>query len=65
MMDPQELQYLLGRIDERQQITTEGIVRGVKEFSEYQKLCGVILGLDYAREILKDHAKNLEEPEDE
>jgi len=36
-----------------------------KDYSEYQKLCGVIQGLDFAKELAQDLQKRMEKDDDD
>jgi hypothetical protein len=36
-----------------------------KDYSEYQKLCGIIQGLDFAKELSQDLQKRMEKDDDE
>lgn len=55
------LEYLTNQIREQREIVEDAVVDGkVKDFSEYQRLCGVIQGLDYATQLIKDLARKLE-----
>ena len=59
------LEYIESKLSERriQMLATLG--SGVaKDYPEYQRLCGVISGLDYASQIILDLAKRMEK-EDE
>lgn len=58
--------YLHSKLDEQAQTVSEHITRGnVKDYAEYQRLCGVIQGLNHAKQIIDDLAKRLEEGADE
>ena len=59
------LDYVESKLNERREQLKETLASGVvKDYSEYQRLCGVISGLDYATQIILDLAKRLEK-EDE
>ena len=59
------LEYVESKLVERREQLKETLASGViKDYSEYQRLCGVISGLDYATQIILDLAKRLEK-EDE
>lgn len=53
------LSYLDDKLDDHRERQVEFILKGgqIKEFAEYQRLCGVIQGLDYAKQIIADLAK--------
>jgi hypothetical protein len=58
--------HLLSKLDEQCNTIVEHISRGnVKDFSEYQRLCGVIQGINLSKQIVTDLAKRLEEGADE
>jgi hypothetical protein len=58
--------YLHSKLDEQAQTVSEHITRGgVKDYAEYQRLCGVIQGLNHAKQAIDDLAKRLEEGADE
>lgn len=59
------LEYVESKLVERRKQIEDTLASGVaKDYSEYQRLCGVISGLDYATQITLDLAKRLEK-EDE
>lgn len=59
------LDYVESKLNERREQLKETLASGViKDYSEYQRLCGVISGLDYATQTILDLAKRLEK-EDE
>lgn len=59
------LDYVESKLVERREQLKETLASGViKDYSEYQRLCGVISGLDYATQTILDLAKRLEK-EDE
>jgi hypothetical protein len=56
-----ELEYIDSKLDERRTEIEQHLGRGVaKNYDEYQKLCGVIQGLGFAKEILIDLAQRME-----
>jgi hypothetical protein len=58
--------YLHSKLDEQAHTVSEHLTRGgVKDYAEYQRLCGVIQGLNHAKQIIDDLAKRLEEGADE
>jgi hypothetical protein len=66
MIDSQTLGYIVSKLDERRTELEQFIGRGqLADYSEYHKLCGVIQGLDYAKQIVTDLAKRLEQDDDE
>ena len=53
-------------VDERREELQDFISQGsLKDHAEYQKLCGVIQGLDFAKLCIEDLAKRLEIDADE
>lgn len=66
-MNPdQTLVYIVSKLDERRTELVDFVSQGsIKDFPEYQKLCGVIQGLDTAKQIITDLAKRLETDDDE
>jgi hypothetical protein len=62
----QTLQFILSKLDERSTELQEFIAQGgIKDFTEYHKLCGVIQGLTFAKETITGLAKRLETDDDE
>ena len=60
------IDYIRSRIEEEKLAMAHHIVKGnTKDFSEYQRLCGVIQGLDVGLMIVNDLAKKHEETGDE
>jgi len=58
--------YIKSKLDERRTEIEQHLGRGVaKDYSEYQKLCGILQGLDYAKELTQDLQKSMENNEDE
>ena len=58
--------HLHSKLDEQAHIISDHLTRGgVKDYAEYQRLCGVIQGLNHAKQIIDDLAKRLEEGADE
>jgi len=61
MISEQTLTILVSKFDERRQELQDFIGQGaLKDYSEYQKLCGVIQGLEFAKQCILDLAKRLE-----
>lgn len=55
------LDYVESKLVERRNQLKETLASGVvKDYAEYQRLCGVISGLDHATQITIDLAKRLE-----
>jgi hypothetical protein len=62
----QTLQFIVGSLHEKQMELQEFIGNGtIKDFNEYHRLCGVIQGLTFAKEIITGLAKRLETDDDE
>ena len=60
-----ELNVLEKKLNEHEQDMTTALVRGgVKDFGEYQRICGVIYGLNLARLDIQD-LRQKTESEDE
>lgn len=65
-MDKRLLEHIHSKLGERQLEVQRYIGDGgAKDFSEYQKLCGVIQGLAFAMETITDLANRLEKADDE
>lgn len=55
------LEYLTSQIEEQRKVIEDHLVAGkLKDFAEYQRLCGVVQGLDYAKQLTNDLARKLE-----
>jgi len=62
----QTLGHIASKLDERRTELVNFLSQGsIKDFPEYQKLCGVIKGLDIAKKTITDLAKRLETDDDE
>jgi len=62
MQNQSVIDYLVSKVDEQRKIIEDHVVRGnIKDFPEYQKLCGAIQGLDFTKQLLADLAKKLED----
>ena len=60
-----ELNVLEKKLNEHEQDMTTALVRGgIKDFGEYQRICGVIYGLNLARMDIQD-LRQKTESEDE
>jgi hypothetical protein len=61
-----EIEYIDSKLDERRIEIEQHLGRGAaKNYDEYQKLCGFIQGLGFAKEILLDLAQRMEIDADE
>ena len=59
------LDYVESKLVERRKQIEETLASGVvKDYAEYQRLCGVISGLDFATQITIDLAKRLEKDDE-
>ena len=66
MISEQTLSFLVSKFDERREELQDFISQGsLKDHAEYQKLCGVIQGLEFAKLCIEDLAKRLEIDADE
>lgn len=60
------LDYLIGKLNEEREVNSKFISGGgAIDYADYTRLCGVIQGLDTARNLVTDLAKRLEEDPDE
>jgi hypothetical protein len=56
-----ELDILEKKLNEYEQDMTTALVRGgIKDFGEYQRICGVIYGLNLARINIQDLRQKME-----
>ena len=56
-----ELDALEKKLNEHEQDMTTALVRGgIKDFGEYQRICGVIYGLNLARLDIQDLRQKME-----
>jgi len=61
MASTDTLAYVESKLDERRKELTAFIAEGgIRDFTEYHKLCGVIQGLDHAKQVILALAKRLE-----
>ena len=66
MISEHALSLLVSKFDERREELQDFIGQGaLKDYSEYQNLCGVIQGLEFAKQCISDLAKRLEIDADE
>ena len=56
--------FLHKNLDEQIERATTNVISGRATPEEYHRLCGVVQGLNYAKELLKDLAKKLENSDD-
>ena len=65
-MDRQALEYLNKKYDEEIKVIQENLGTGaVKDYAEYQNLCGVIRGLLTAQREINDLLRKVKEYEDD
>ena len=56
-----ELNVLEKKLNEHEQNLTTALIRGgIKDFGEYQRICGVIYGLNLARMDIQDLRQKME-----
>ncbi len=61
MQHSSAIEYLTSKVLEQRKIVEEHLIAGkIKDFPEYQRLCGVVQGLDFALQEIRDLAKKLE-----
>jgi hypothetical protein len=59
-------EYINSKLDERRTEIEQHLGRGAaKTYEDYQKLCGVIQGLEFAKQLVTDLAKSMETEDDE
>jgi hypothetical protein len=54
-------EYLTKKLNEQREIVKDEVVRQTLSQEEYSRLRGVIQGLDYATQLIRDLAKQVEE----
>jgi hypothetical protein len=65
-MDRQALEYLSKKYDEEIKVIQENLGTGaVKDYAEYQNMCGVIRGLLTAQREINDLLRKVKEYEDD
>ena len=62
--DVSAFEFLNKNFDEQIERATTNVISGRATPEEYHRLCGVVQGLNYAKELLKDLAKQLETSND-
>ena len=61
MITDQTLQYIVSKLDEQREELEDSLGEGVaKDYPEYQKLCGIIRGLNIAKQVVSDLADRME-----
>jgi hypothetical protein len=53
-------EYLIRKLDEQRETVKSEVIRQALTHDEYARLRGVVQGLDFARELIKDLAKEIE-----
>lgn len=56
--------YLYRHIAEQREIAAKNVLTGRASVEEYHRLCGVIQGLDFAKDVVDSLAKMSEEDND-
>ena len=59
------LEHLTSQIEEQRSVVINSILAGNISEPEYRRLVGVIQGLDFSKQLIKDLAKRLETDADE
>ena len=54
------LEYLVAKLQEERMLIVDTLIQGKLDEGEYKRLCGVLQGLDLAKNHIKDLAKRLE-----
>ena len=58
-------EYLDSKLDERRIEIEQHLGRGAaKTYEEYQKLCGFIQGLEFAKQLISDLAERMEKDDE-
>lgn len=58
-------EYLNSKLDERRIEIEQHLGRGAaKTYDEYQKLCGFIQGLEFAKQLISDLAERMEKDDE-
>ena len=59
------LEYISAKLDERRVEIEQHLGRGAaKTYDEYQKLCGLIQGLEFAKQLIEDLAERMEKDDE-
>jgi hypothetical protein len=53
-------EYLIRKLDEQRETVKSEVIRQALTHDEYARLRGVVQGLDFARELIKDLAREIE-----
>jgi hypothetical protein len=54
-------EYLLKEVRLKKELIEGSIISGKLDSYEYKRLCGMVQGLDFTKELINDLAKKLEE----
>jgi hypothetical protein len=66
MNNDNSFEYINSKLDERRVELEQHLGRNAaKTYDEYQKLCGFIQGLEFAKQLISDLAKRMETEDDE
>ena len=58
--------YLIGKLTEQEDVVAQHLVNGkVYDIEEYKRLCGLVEGLRFAKELIKDLKNRQEQDADE
>ena len=58
------IRYLNSKLEEYRASIINGITQGTLPEGEYRRLCGVLQGLDFAKNLINDLAKRLEDADE-
>ena len=56
--------YLGSKLNEQRMLIIETMIQGKLDEGEYRRLCGVLQGLDFAKNLINDLAKRLEDADE-
>lgn len=56
--------YLKSKLDDQRTLIIETMIQGKLDEGEYRRLCGVLQGLDFAKNLINDLAKRLEDADE-
>ena len=58
------LDYLDSKLEEERRLIVETLIQGKLSEPEYKRLCGVLQGLDLAKNHIKDLVKRMEQDDE-
>jgi hypothetical protein len=58
------LEYLDAKFEEERRLITETLIQGKLDEPEYKRLCGVLQGLELAKNHIKDLSKRMEQDDE-